>query len=63
MSTPQHALPSNKSHEERAFFARLAAMNAMFEAARTGSPAQGYANRAQSSDALLASFLEELKQA
>jgi len=36
-------------------------MNAQFEAARAGSPAHGYANRALSSDALLASFLEELK--
>jgi hypothetical protein len=61
MPTPQNTQSGNTSHEERAFFARLVAMNAMFEAARAGKPAQGFATRAQSSEVLLASFLEELK--
>ena len=61
MPTPQNAAAHLISHEERAFFARLAAMNTLFEAARAGKAAQGYANRALASDDLLATFLAELK--
>lgn len=49
------------SHEERAFFARLAAMNTMFESARSGASAQSFSSRAQSCEALLATFLDTLK--
>lgn len=49
------------SHEERAFFARLAAMNTMFESARTGVSAQSFSSRAQSCDDLLVTFLDTLK--
>jgi len=59
-STQNHASP-NISHEERAFCARLAAMNTMFEAARAGSAGKNFCHRAQSSDELLLNFLEELK--
>jgi len=49
------------SHEERIFFARLAAMNTMFESARAGSAAQSFSSRAQSCDDLLVTFLDTLK--
>lgn len=49
------------SHEERAFFARLAAMNAAFESARAGKTAQSFGHRALSSDALLEAFLQEIQ--
>jgi hypothetical protein len=61
MSTPQKPMHQNSSHEERALFARLAAMNSFFEAARAGVPAQDMAARALSSEQLLATFLEDLK--
>lgn len=41
--------------------ARLAAMNVMFEAARAGQAAAGYAKRARSCDELLEEFLKDLK--
>ncbi|OFZ69373.1 MAG: hypothetical protein A2Z01_01050 [Betaproteobacteria bacterium RBG_16_58_11] len=49
------------SHEERAFFARLAALNVAFESARAGKPAQSFGHRAQSSEALLTAFLSEIQ--
>ena len=49
------------SHEERAFFARLAAMNTLFEATRSGHSAQSFASGAQSCDTLLLAFIENLK--
>ena len=49
------------SHEERAFFARLAAMNAAFESARAGKTAQSFGHRALSSDTLLEAFLQEIQ--
>lgn len=57
-----HKTPSGyMSHEERAFFARLAAMNTLFESARAGDSARGFAVHAQSCDAVLTAFLDELK--
>jgi hypothetical protein len=53
------AIPA--SHEERAFFARLAALNVAFESARAGKTAQSFGHRAQSSDALLTAFLSEIQ--
>jgi len=49
------------SHEERAFFARLAALNMAFESAATGKAAQSFGHRALSSDALLEAFLYEIQ--
>jgi len=49
------------SHEERAFFARLAALNVAFESAAAGKTAQSYGHRALSSDALLEAFLHEIQ--
>ncbi|MBI5751414.1 MAG: hypothetical protein HZA59_04625 [Hydrogenophilales bacterium] len=53
------AIPT--SHEERAFFARLAALNVFFESARAGKAAQGFGHRALSSDAILEAFLQEIQ--
>jgi hypothetical protein len=62
MTTPHQTTTFHAmSHEERAFFARLAAMNTMFESARSGVAAQSFSSRAQSCEALLATFLETLK--
>jgi hypothetical protein len=44
------------SAEDRAFFARLAAINAAFEAARAGRPAQGLAEHAAAIDDLLGRY-------
>ena len=66
MQSPQSSQPSAVSplsHEERAFFARLAAMNTMFESARLGGLAPSFSSRAQSCDALLVTFLDTLKSA
>ena len=58
-----HSAPTaiSMSHEERAFFTRLAAMNAAFESARAGKTAQSFGYRALSSDALLKAFLQEIQ--
>jgi len=61
MITSKTPLQNQDSQEARALFARLAAMNAMFEAARAGTQAQSFAHRAQSSDELLHAFLHDLK--
>ena len=61
MRTHHAPVAAPMSHEERAFFARLAAMNAAFESARAGKTAQSFAHRALSSDALLETFLQEIQ--
>lgn len=60
MSTHRPLAPS-LTHEENAFFARLAAINAAFEAVRAGQAAKSFAHRALSSDALLMAYLDEIK--
>ena len=54
-------LDSKKSHEESAYFARLAALNTVLEAARAGTAARNFGHRALSSDAVLATFLQEIQ--
>lgn len=54
-------LDSEKSHEETAYFARLAALNTALEAARMGTAARGFAHRALSSDTVLERFLREIQ--
>ena len=49
------------SHEENAIFARLAALNTAFEAARADQAARSFAHRALSCDALLQAFLYEIQ--
>ena len=61
MRTHHAPVAAPMSHEERAFFARLAAMNAAFESARAGKTAQSFAHRALSCDALLETFLQEIQ--
>lgn len=48
------------SAEERAFMARLLALNAAFEGARAGVPAQGLAREAQAVDVLLERYFAAL---
>ena len=54
-------LDSEKSYEESAYFARLAALNTAFEAARTGTVARDFGLRALASDTVLVSFLHEIQ--
>ena len=54
-------LDSEKTHEERVYFARLAALNAALEAARSGTAASDFGHRALASDTVLASFLYEIQ--
>jgi len=54
-------LESEKSHEESAYFARLAALNTVLEAARAGTAARNFGHCALSSDAVLATFLQEIQ--
>ena len=54
-------LDSEKSYEENAYFARLAALNTAFEAARTGIAARDFGERALASDTVLATFLHEIQ--
>ena len=61
MRTHHAPVASPMSHEERAFFARLAALNVAFESASAGKTAQSYGHRALSSDALLEAFLLEIQ--
>lgn len=49
------------THDERAFFARLAAINTAFESARAGAPAQSFGHRALASDAILEAFLQDIQ--
>lgn len=54
--------PTNKaSYREKAFFAQIAALNVMFESARTGKQAQDFCREAQSCSELLVTFLLALK--
>ncbi|MEJ5210725.1 MAG: hypothetical protein WHV61_04755 [Burkholderiales bacterium] len=52
--------PGSLSAEERAFMARLLALNAAFEGARAGVPAQGLVRQAQAVDALLERYYAAL---
>ena len=52
---------SEKSHEETTYFARLAALNTAFEAACAGTAARDFGHRALTSDAVLATFLQEIQ--
>ncbi len=61
MASPQFPEKHRISYEENAFFARLAALNTAFEAARAGKTARAFAHRALSSDALLDAFLQEIQ--
>jgi len=61
MHTHHAPVTNPMSHEERAFFARLAALNMAFESAATGKAAQSFGHRALSSDALLEAFLHEIQ--
>ena len=49
------------SYEDKAIFSRLAALNATFEAARVGKPAQSFAHRALYSDAILEAYLRDIR--
>ncbi|MHB1232015.1 MAG: hypothetical protein ACYCZQ_05455 [Burkholderiales bacterium] len=60
MPTHHPSRPST-SHEERAFFTRLAALNLAFESARAGQKAQSFCHGAQASEVLLAAFLDQIK--
>ena len=53
MQQPPVPAPFSPNAEERVFFARLAALNAAFDAARAGKTAKSFADRASSIDALL----------
>lgn len=61
MPLPNIPLSNGLSHEERAFFARLAALNGAIESSKAGNTAQRFCANAQSSDALLAAFLKEIQ--
>lgn len=49
--------------EERAFMARLVALNTLFEAARAGTPARGFGAEAARLDALLERYYRALTNA
>ena len=60
MISPQ-SQENRVTHEERAFFAQLAAMSVIFESARIGIPAQDFGSHAQSCSELLVTFLDEIR--
>ena len=59
--TISHLQDTRIQHEDRAIFSQLIALNAIFESARVGIPAQGFGTNAQSCNALLTTFLNEIK--
>ena len=61
MPHPHAPAANGLLYEENAFFARLAALNTVFEAARAGNTASNFAHRALSSDALLEAFLQDIQ--
>jgi hypothetical protein len=63
MFLPNVPISSSISPEERAFFARLAALNVALESTRAGKTAQRFCHNAQSSETLLAAFLNEIRTA
>ena len=60
MSVPSKPIDSG-TYEERAFFAQLAALNAIVESAKAGNSAQQLYQDAYLNETLLAAFLHELK--
>ena len=63
MSSPKAPANQATSNEERAFFARLAALNVAVESTRAGKTAQSFCQTAQASESLLAAFLDEISAA
>ena len=61
MPLPSFPQIKSLSHEERAFFCRLAALNVGMEASKAGGIAQRFCHNAQSIEVLLAAFLKVLQ--